>query len=72
MMMQMIGENQCVTVPCNSNTEYMGILLQDSVFIALPSYQRREVEVAGNRQSKRHILIDDTSWVSVASRTSIL
>ncbi len=59
--------HSAITELCNSNGEYLGSFPQDSVFIALPSYQHRGVGT-GNRQPMQ----DSPRWVSAPSQISIL
>ncbi len=65
MMILMMRWDYCacaITELCDSNTEYWGIFPQDSVFIALASYQHRGVG-RDRKQMVNAILIDSPSMV---------
>jgi hypothetical protein len=56
-------QNQSVIEPFDSSTEYWGILLHDSLFIALPPYQQRGGGGEDRKQTVNAILIDGPSRV---------
>ncbi len=57
------GENQCVTRPSDSNTMLWGIASQDSVYIALSTYQTG-IWGVGEDTDSQHDAFSSPSWVS--------